>query len=403
MAHAEGASGARFPALDPEPPARSSVFRAGVGGLAIAVAALCALSGWALSARESHSVSTGLLPTAARSGRILSVTGLGSLYDSRPEGADLRKLSGSGLLDIRGVPWESPGGGFLAFSNGVIVATGSGRPVVVKDRLSLAADQVLSDAPFSAGESDVVVLTEGRYGNQTTSAGVSVENLDSGVSTTLGTGSYAAGDPHTPGAFVAVPSLSPAVGAIRNPSIPDSELDLVDAGRAPVVLASAASLTHDLGMEPDTPVSLLPVPSPSGSLIVVVVESLLDAPGSNAGFVVLDRSGKTVAVQTSGAGPVTGSLPRWSPDGSDVAYASGGRAGNVISVWTVGGGLFTTPLKAGSGSAQCLWSPSGAALLCDSPHLVNGRESNTWVFTAPGGGPVASVSGPGFAVDWYRG
>jgi hypothetical protein len=404
MSMAEETPGPGFPAVDPEPPLRPWWYRFGFVSLAVATAAGCGLLGWDLSDGGGPVGSASRFPSAANSGLILSVNEVGTLFDSRPDGRQARTLPGLGQFVLLGLPSLSPGGDFIAFSDGRIVATGSGQPVVLNDRLMLGQYQVLpAGSPFSAGTSYVIALTEGLYGNETTTSGISVVNLQSGVSTAVGAGSFAAGDPQLPGAFIAVASPSQAIVGVENPSTPDSELELQDVNRPPVVLASATSLEGDLGLNPATPVSLLPVPSPSGSLVAVEVENLLQRPGSDAGLVVMDRSGKTVAVQTPGLGATSGAFPVWSPDGTTLAYVNEGGSGNAIEIWAVGGGVVTSPLPAGVGAAQCLWSPTGAAVLCDSAHAVQGRVDQTWIVTGPGGGPAASVPGPGFAIDWFGG
>jgi Tol biopolymer transport system component len=135
--------------------------------------------------------------------------------------------------------------------------------------------------------------------------------------------------------------------------------------------------------------------------VAVEVDNLLDVRGSDAGLVVLDRRGKVVAVQDPRLGPSSGTLPVWSPDGAAIAYASEGSADNSIEIWTVGAGTASVHLRTGVGAGQCLWSPTGAAVLCDSARA--GDVGNTWSVTNAKAGPVVSLPGPGFAIDWFRG
>jgi hypothetical protein len=274
---------------------------------------------------------------------------------------------------------------------------------LLKDHLTLGGNEVLPPGTFSGGGAYVVALTEGRFGNPTATPGISVVNLHTGRGTALGTGAFAAGDPQRPGAFVTVAAPVQAT-ASENLAAADSELELVDAGRPRVALASGASLDADLGLGRSTPVSFVAVPNPSGSLVAVEVENLLEAQGSEAGLVVLDRSGKPVAVRSPALGPASGALPAWSPSGTALSYLNEGPMGYSIVIWDVGSGAVTVPLRAGVGVAeQCLWSPSGAAVLCDSPNSTQGHIDQTWSLTGPGGGPSVSLAGPGFAVDWARG
>jgi hypothetical protein len=293
----------------------------------------------------------------------------------------------------------------VAFSDGQIVATGTGKPVPFNDHLGLGQDQVLPPlgSGFSGGSRYVIVLTEGRLGSLTTTAGVSVVNLRTGTATPLGTGMTAAGDPRRPGAFITVASPTPANVGSENLTTADSQLELVDASRPLVVLASAASLDRDLGFGPSTPVLVEPVPSPSGALVAAEVVNLLDPTGSDAGLVVLDRSGRVVAVREPGQGPSSVTLPVWSPDGAAIAYVNDAGAYNSIEIWTVGAGTVRVHMRTGVGAGQCLWSPTGAAVLCDSARSTAGGLGNTWSLTDAKAGPEASLPGPGIAIDWFRG
>ena len=330
------------------------------------------------------------------------MTAFGALEDSGPDGRNVQALSATNQFQLADLPSASPDGKLVVFSDGQILGLVGGRPKW-RTALALPPNELVPDGvAFSAGDQDVVVLTEGPYFDESTVFGVAVVNAQSRVATALGTGSDAAGDPKAPGAIVAVASPPQAIVNVKNPATPDDELDLRDAGQPVENLGSAASLASDVGLDRSTPVALYPVPNPSGALVAVEVVDLLEPRGSNAGLVVLDRKGAAVAIETPGLGPAGGPLPAWSPDGTTLAYPSEGPGGPVIEVWAVGGTLASRPISAAA-DGECLWSPSGQAILCDSAQTVAGQVQQNWNLADAGSEASADVLGPGFPIAWFRG
>jgi hypothetical protein len=393
----------RFPALDPEPPPRPLWQRFAVASVAVLVAAGLSAIGLLLANGNRGTGSAARGPASARSGRVLSLTELGALVDSRPDGRDAHTLSGPNQFQLTHLPSASPDGRLVVFSDGRILDLGSGQPTW-RAGLGLQPNQLVpTGRALSAEDNAVVVLTEGSYFDQSTVYAVSVVDARTRASTSVGNGSYAAGDPQVPGAFVAAALPPEPIVGVKNSLTPDSELDLRDVGRPAVKLVSATSLETDIGLNPTTPVALFPDPSSSGALVAVVVVDLLQPAGSNSGLVVLDRNGSVVAIETPGLGPISGPLPAWSPDGSRLAYASQGPTGPVIDLWSVGGTLATRPIPSNYVAAHCLWSPAGDAVLCDSAVARSGSFQQSWNVADVGSEASYDLPGPGFPVVWYRG
>src|SRR5262249_61199146 len=88
-----------------------------------------------------------------------------------------------------------------------------------------------------------------------------VASVATGREVSLGAGRRVAGDPQARGVFVSVPA-PPRPSAATARASPDSGIALRDAGRRPVLLASAAHLNRDLGEPAHGPASLPTYPPP---------------------------------------------------------------------------------------------------------------------------------------------
>lgn len=397
----DGAIGERtFPALDPEPPPRPWWKRLAVAAAVVAVTAGAVLGGVAASHSSGGAAAPPGLPSSAAGGSVLSESVGGALTVSAPTGRHASSPRQLLSVTVRGPVAASPDRRWLMLPDGRLVSTQGARPTVVPTRFSPAPAQEPGYPAFTGGDGHVVVLTEGRYGGQDPTAELAVVDLATGAFTDLGEGRSAAGDPKRPGAFVVVASGSPAVGDIRNPAIPDASVELIDAGRKPVVLATAASLAGDVGLDPTTPVALDAVPDPTGSVVAVEVQDLTRRPGSGDGLVVMDRTG-SVSASEPDLSLAASTFPAWSPDGTTIAYADQSAAGPAIEIWTVGSVVDRALLPAGVPAGQCLWSPTGTAILCAGPSGPADRARWTWSLTTRTGGPVSSAPGPGLPLDWY--
>ena len=124
--------------------------------------------------------------------------------------------------------------------------------------------------------------------SQSSSNPISVVPLATGRAVSLGAGDQVAGDPQAPGAFVSVAAPAAPSASIQGGA--DAQIVLRDAGRPPVLLATAAALNSDLGYARSLPASLDPVPSPSGSEVAVAVRP---EGASVTGIVILNRTGQS--------------------------------------------------------------------------------------------------------------
>jgi WD40-like Beta Propeller Repeat len=253
---------------------------------------------------------------------------------------------------------------------------------------------------FAGHDRDVVMLLD--YGNSSSSTQnpVSVYSLGTGSSRPLGVADSVAGDPLAAGAFVSV-AVPPEASATVAPFGPDARVELRDAGRPAVVLATAASLNRHLGQSPDQPVQLIPYPDPAGDKIAVVVQPVSGSE-DGAGIVVLDRAGRVIATAATPFG-VQG-LPAWSPSGASLAYASTGNSGPALFIWTVGGRAAIRSFPSGGEVyGQCVWSPDGRSILCLASAGPGQPGSPGWAVLSTSTGVIATERGNGRPIAWLPG
>jgi WD40-like Beta Propeller Repeat len=392
----------RFPALDPEPDPRPWWHRVlvGVGVVAAAGAIAAAVVFWPFSAGASHArqkAAPAALPAALDRGRILAQTSAGDLLLTDPAGAHVQKLSAIGPV----------GQGAAASLDGRYLSEGNGQILIVKRAATLAAypakipiSSVATPAwpePFADHDRDLIILPDGYAPQQGYSAQnpVTVVSIATGTSQSLGIADAIAADPAAAGAIVTVGAPPPASSSVDLLS-PDSRVELRDAGRPPVVLATARELSRDLNMGRNTPVALEPFPDPAGDKIAVEVYPLA---GTSAGIVVLTRTGRVLGAVATPFG-VQGN-PAWSPSGTSLAYPSTGNDGPGLFIWTGGDQAVErpAPLSAASGGffGTCIWSPDGKSLLCETG--VPGQQQ--WLVMGAAGGVVAlSTRAPGVPLLW---
>jgi hypothetical protein len=390
----------RFPALDPEPPPppwwRRLVIPAAVLVLAAAVVAVLQFRPFWPAARGPAGNSARL---AGLAGRIVAVTAAGGLVLSDPDGAHVTRAMGNVGEMVTGAPDNRS----LALLNGQVITVRHG-PALALASSSVPLSSETTTAwpdPFADHERAIVMLQDFGAQSQSSSNPISVVSLATGRAVSLGVGDQVAGDPQAAGAFVSVVAPpSPTAVSVPGSAEPDSEIVLRDAGRPPVLLATAATLNSDLGYARSLPASLDPVPSPSGSEVAVAVRP---QGASVTGIVILNRTGQILGRALTPFG--TQSIPAWSPSGRSLAYLAGVDGGGTpeLRIWTIGRPAVTSVLPgsvlpasaqstAGTGYGVCIWSPDGMSVLCG----VGGG----WAIAKAAGGRMAAVHGPGSPVAW---
>jgi hypothetical protein len=398
----------RFPALDPEPPPRTWWWRVTVSAAVLAVAAgvAAAVAFWPFSARSARAGTAARrpgLPAAIDRGRIVALNPAGYLALSDPDGTRVTRVSALG----------DPGQSVAAAPDGRYLSLGNGQLAVVRNGATLAAypskvplsSQYAAAWPdsFANHDRDLIMLLD--YGN----SGYSAQNpvmafpLATGSSSSLGTADSAAGDAQSAGAFVSV--AAPATASVTATQVsPDSRIELRDAGRPAVVLATAGALDRALGQSRNNPVQLVPYPDPQGDKVAVVVQPVAGSP-DGSGIVVLGRAGRVLAAAATPFG-VQG-IPAWSPTGTEIAYVSTGNTGPALFLWTIGRPAAArafpsaaSAASAGGSYSWCVWSPDGRSVLCAS--MVPGNRGD-WVVASSSAGMMLAVRGPGLPLAWLPG
>ena len=324
----------------------------------------------------------------------------GTVVVSNPDGTrqlvitDLAPLGAGGPANLT----PSLDGRYLATPRGDVI-TAAGLRV---DRTSVASEFptgfTAEPDPFAFGDRALVVVTSGAP--SPASNEVSVVSLTNGTAVKLGRADDAAGDPQSFGAFVSIPDGPPLAG-VEFPAGggADAGVELVRAGAAPKVLATAGQLQTDLGQSQSEPVILTIFPSPAGDKVAVEVNPIYVG-NSDAGLVVLNRNGGVLATAPPSSGPVQNSEPAWSPNGESLAYYMFGPRGAELGVWHLKGSVSARPAPdPGDSFLTCLWSPSGADILCPASQGAT-DESSRWVLGAAKGGALVQVPAPGVPEVW---
>ena len=249
---------------------------------------------------------------------------------------------------------------------------------------------------FAAGDTAVIVVASS--GEQLHTGAISALLLQGRRSVALGIADEAAGDPQALGAFVSValPGASSEVPVGGYLGLPDSRVELRDAGQPAWVLATAAQLNAALGQPKAQPVHLSVFPNPAGTAVAVMLDPPLGA-DRNVSVVVLDRAGRVIGRVPAAVGPVQYSWLSWSPDGRSLAYQTGAPSGTSLAVWREGGQtLVRTAPDNRAAFGYCLWSPDGSAILCPTSQSAH----NDWDQGAAAGGDLFAVRAPGTPILW---
>jgi hypothetical protein len=385
----------RFPALDPEPPPppwwRRLVIPAAVLVLAAAVVAVLQFRPFWPAARGpagAAGISAGLVGLA---GRIVVVTSAGGLALSDPDGGHVTRA----MANVGAMVAAAPDNRALSLPNGQVIVVKRG-PALALGHSSVPLSSETTTAwpdPFADHERALVMLLDFGAQAQSSSNPISVVSLATGRTVSLGAGDQVAGDPQAPGAFVSVAAPpSPTAVTVPGSASSDSEIVLRDAGRPPVLLATAAALNSDLGYARSLPASLDPVPSPSGGEVAVAVRP---EGATVTGIVILNRAGQILGRALTPSG--TQSIPAWAPSGRSLAYLADVDGGGApeLRIWTIGRQVVASALPAGgTGYGVCVWSPDGVSILCGA------AAGGGWAIAKAAGGRMAAVHGPGFPVAW---
>jgi len=398
----------RFPALDPEPPPRPWWWRVAVsaGALAVAAGVAAAIAFWPFSTRSAGPGTAARqpgLPAAIDRGRIVALNAVGYLALSDPDGTHVTRVSALG--DAGQSVAAAPDDRYFSLGNGQLAVVRNGATLAAYPSKVPLSSQYAAAWPdsFADHDRDLVMLLD--YGASSYSAQnpVTAFSLGTGSSSSLGTADSAAGDPQSVGAFVSV--AAPATASVTAAQIsPDSRVELRDAGRPAVVLATAGALNRALGQRPNDPVQLVPYPDPQGDKVAVVVQPVAGSP-DGSGIVVLGRAGRVLAAAATPFG-VQG-IPAWSPSGAELVYASTGNTGAALFFWTLGRppvARAVPPAATFSDSSDsygwCVWSPDGRSVLCAS---TAGADQGNWVVASSTAGITLAVRGPGLPLAWLPG
>lgn len=382
----------RFPLLDDEPPPppwwRRLLIPAAL--LVIAGVVATAVTLWPPSSPASRSASGAQARLAGLAGRIVVVAPGQDLMMSDPDGSKVVKVTALG--SVGDTVYPALDNRYLSLGDGQVVATSADRlPALASTKVYPFTNNTMSAfiEPFADHDRQLVALGA-PYQGTATEFRVSEISLAAGRSVSLGVAHHVAGDPRSRGVFV---SVAGQVGPTANITaiVPDSRIELRQAGRPAVRLAVAAALNRALDQDPRLPVALTPFPSPSGSEIAVTVQPR--GGGSTSGIVVLSRAGRVLGTVATPNGPAGSDAVSWSPSGASLAFTAVGPGGPDLSIWTVGG-VRTQPFPAAVRYSYCVWSPDGKSILCA------GGQRQRWIIASTTGGAMVQETGPGFPVAW---
>ncbi len=385
---------------DPTPHSRTRTPRWAVRLIILAAVALVGGT-LALITSESpggapaHGTGAASLPPAATIGRVLVQNPGGALVLVDP-GTD-RAVQPAGVALLAGeTVMTAPDRRFVATLQGAVLSIDANDQVhaAVTPRIT----QALLGGPATFAADDQAVIVVASNGGQLRTGQISALLFRNGSSVPLGSADEAAGDPQAIGAFV---SVARPVPSNREPAggyfgLPDSQVELRDAGHSARVLATAGQLNAALSQPSDRPVHMSLFPNPQGTAVAIVLNPPFGGVG-DVGIVVLDRSGTVIGIVPPPSGPVEYSWPSWSPDGRSLVYPTIGSSGTELAIWReTGRPLLRTAPDNGAAFGYCLWAPNGSAVLC--PTIQSARAD--WDEGAASGGPLFAVPAPGNPIVW---
>jgi hypothetical protein len=394
----------RFPALDPEPPPHPWR-RAGATLIVLVLAGLGSWLGYSLpgaAPRPHHRATVSVSFVRGLSGVVLAETPGSYLSETDMQTGKAVVFKNLGQFSSNPDPAVSADGRYLldAAVGRLLYLSKLGHPQALQNQLSFVPGDMpgfMAD-PWSDHDAGVVELSYpvGSQDIQSTIAVAAVTSVRTGRALSLGSADSAAGDPRQAGAFIAVPKPG---RPLPDGNQPDARVVLADVGARTRVLATAAKLSHVLGIKKGTAVSLVPGPNPQGSKVAVQVSRLTRSAGGTlienaGGIVVLSRTG---ALLGSAPGASGLAWAGWSHSGKTLAFIGYDRAGPELTEWTVGARSVTTPLHESSqqGPSACAWSPDDTAVICD------GGLRGNWLVIRSGTESVAA--GQGQPLMWVSG
>jgi hypothetical protein len=321
------------------------------------------------------------------SGRIVLFTANGGLALSDPGGGHLTPLPTLGQHAHDQPASVSLDGRFIVLGDGTLISIDARGLAVDPSPAPSPEDLLPYPDPLADHDLDLVVDSNEVPG----ATDISLKSLATGQARSLGVADEAEGDPQADGAFLSIavpgPSSSSSVPSIGLPA--DEEVELDDVGRPPVVLATADVIDQDVSLAPGVAVNLTPLPDPAGDKVAIVV---VPVDGGEAGLVTVGPS----------LGPSAGP-PAWSPNGDQLAYATGGYAtgGNdVLVVWPLGQAAQAHVMATSGGQpGPCLWSPDASAILCSTADRSNGKPTG-WIIAPAGNAPLVTVSSSAQPLAW---
>jgi hypothetical protein len=329
--------------------------------------------------------------SAAPVARILSITPKDYLALSNLREGRATLLTALGPMISTPVP--SLDGRYLVSPYGELISlSGSGRPGVTHSRVSLNSyEEPAFWGPLADHDLYAVVL-DSSAGFGSTENPISLQALATGRSVSLGTGDNVSGDPARPGVFTSVAApIHPTASA--NQVFPDSRVELRDAGRARVTLATTAQLDRALHLPPGAQAALLPIADPAGDKVAVAVQPTSAA--ARPGAVVMTRTGHVIQAFTGLSGLI---MPVWAPSGKSLAFATSGPQAQLY-IWGSGR---TERVRLPAGQyGSCVWSPDSAWILC--PEQASSVSGHTWLLASSDGSTTVHTSGPGFPIAWLGG
>ena len=253
----------RFPLLDSEEPPRSWQRRLAIPA-AVIVVVLLAAGCFAVVRSLTHKApsSTASAPAISAPGRIAVITKDQDLVVSRPNGTHIVKIPS---LDQAG-QFVTPAldNRYLSLGDGEVAAATGRLPAMIHTKIYPFANgmQGANGAPFADHDQELLALTPNNYGPYTDNQASEI-SLATGRSISFGTADTIAGDPQARGMFVSVGARVPLADQTKNQNLPDARVELRDARRPAVLLATAGMLNRDLGQPADLRVSLYPEPNPA--------------------------------------------------------------------------------------------------------------------------------------------
>jgi len=342
----------------------------------------------------------------------------GMMGTAAPDGSRRVVLTKAGALQGRDIPVASSDGRYLVNEEGQLVTMGPAGPTSITTLPGSINIQTQfyawSGLSFADGSKyvDVVVCD-----NSSQYMSADLIPTAGGPGRRLGNVTSAAGDPQSAGAVLApAPADNPRATTLCQNSLPtgDQALDLMQPGRPPHTVVTAAALRRILGISTATPLELSAAPNPGGSLLAVTVivgtpQTAADYLAAEQATVVVTRTGEIVAQV-----PLRiGDHRQWSPDGRQIASCRDFRTDPeepAVTIWTLGGPTRTITLRGHQdlGCDQLLWSPDGHQLIYSGTTNPKGltdadRLQHGWTVIDLRSGQVHDVTAPGQPVAWLTG